>query len=354
MPVAMRSMAVRVMDHLYPGADSDYVFRVFGSDQNLIDGGDGFDFVRYDNLNYGIAADLLFPNLSAGSGYTDAHDRYISIEGIVGTNYDDYLVADDGANWLYGYAGDDNLYGRGGDNSLIGGLGNDRLFGMDGNDQLYGEAGDDSLYGGDGNDALTGGDGDDDLNGDAGDDVLAAGDGNDILRGGAGADTFYGGNGNDTAHYAFYASATTSVIDLVVWNENTGVAAGDTFDSVENVVGSLTNDQIRGDDGVNMLDGSGGNDLIYGRGGDDIIIGGTGNDALVGNAGNDFLLGGSGSPFGGGFNSDQFYFGLGDGRDTIGDFQAGTGQGDTLYLSAALGVTDFAEAMSFATQALRA
>ena len=163
--------------------------------------------------------------------------------------------------------------------------------------------------------------------------------------------TFYGGNGNDTAHYAFYASATTSVIDLVVWNENTGVAAGDTFDSVENVVGSLTNDQIRGDDGVNMLDGSGGNNLIYGRGGDNIIIGGTGNDALVGNAGNDFLLGGSGSPFGGGLISDQFYFGLGDGRDTIGDFQAGTGQGNTLYLSAALGVTDFAEAMSFATQA---
>ena len=67
-------------------------------------------------MNYGIAADLLFPNLSAGSGYTDAHDRYISIEGIVGTNYDDYLVADDGANWLYGYAGDNDLYGRGGDN----------------------------------------------------------------------------------------------------------------------------------------------------------------------------------------------------------------------------------------------
>ncbi|MCR9140392.1 MAG: hypothetical protein NXI27_30825, partial [Alphaproteobacteria bacterium] len=82
------------------------------------------------------------------------------------------------------------------------------------------------VMGTDGNDVLSGGDGNDTLDGGAGD---------DILDGGAGEDVLIGGEGSDTADYS--RSLSDLVVDLGNLLNNAGDAAGDSFDSIENVIG---------------------------------------------------------------------------------------------------------------------
>ncbi len=257
---------------------------------------------------------------------------------------------------INGGAGNDLLFGLGGNDFIDGGEGFDALFGGDGNDTLYGGAGNDLLNGGAGNDILDGGAGDDDMYGGAGDDtyfVNSAGDlvaeeagggvdtvwsslanytltanvevlrffgsgnftgigngldntiyggagndyleggaGNDILIGGAGADTLYGGDGIDTASYATASGGVDA--RLMAPQYNKGDAAGDVYDSIENLTGSRFDDFLAGNDKANTLEGGGGNDILHGLDGDDRLFGGAGNDLLLGGAGDDWLDGGSG------------------------------------------------------------
>jgi predicted extracellular nuclease len=98
----------------------------------------------------------------------------------VGSDADDTLVGDAGADLVIGRQGTDQLSGNGGADVLCGGNGDDALSGGAGNDALEGERGDDSLSGG------------------AGDDILRGGQGDDSLTGGLDADAFSGGPGADT------------------------------------------------------------------------------------------------------------------------------------------------------------
>ena len=66
----------------------------------------------------------------------------------------------------------------------------DRTIGTDGNDKLYGDAGANFIFGADGNDKLFGRKGDDDLQGGDGHDRLNGGRGDDVYTGGLGCDTF--------------------------------------------------------------------------------------------------------------------------------------------------------------------
>jgi Ca2+-binding RTX toxin-like protein len=316
------------------GAGNDTIYGGFGAD--LIDGGEGLhDIVRYDDSATGLCVDLVVVATSTGIAQGD---RFLGVEDLAGSRYDDTLLGTQGANSIFGASGNDLILGRDGD---------DVLFGNDGNDRLVGGAGADTLYGGDGaadralygdasaglrldlllpqrntgpaqGDVLSGievveasnyadtllGDslancliglaGDDVLYGRDGNDGLFGGGGNDILFGGAGADRLDGGAG--LRDRAAYSDATAALrVDLLSGANNTGQATGDIFLGIEDLGGSTYDDTLLGDHGGNILIGDNGNDRLFGRAGDDTLIGGAGNDTLFGMSGKDTLNGGAGA-----------------------------------------------------------
>ena len=100
------------------------------------------------------------------------------------------------------------------------------------------------------------------------------------------------------------------------------------------IAGTAGDDDLTGTSGIDALSGGLGDDVMRGGGGRDFLDGGDGNDELRGGEAGDFLLGGPGQDtLIGGLGGDQFIFtALGDGRDTILDFNAGAG--DRLNLEA--------------------
>jgi Ca2+-binding RTX toxin-like protein len=133
--------------------------------------------------------------------------------------------------------------------------------------------------------------GDDQITGTSQIDTLNGGDGDDTLDGGRGtrADALNGGIGRDTANYQFATVGLTARLDTA--GANTGDALGDTFTSIEDLIGSDFADVLVGDGNGNTLSGIGGIDLIYGLGGADTLNGGASNDTLDGGAGADALNG---------------------------------------------------------------
>ena len=133
--------------------------------------------------------------------------------------------------------------------------------------------------------ALTGAGGDDTLKGAGGSDRLFGTTGNDMLKGGGGADYLSGGSGTDTASYR----DSLESVDVHLYNNSAedGDAAGDTFNSIENLEGSRYNDHLHGDGLNNSLFGGDGTDHLYGRGGADILDGEAGNDHLYGGENDD-------------------------------------------------------------------
>ncbi|WP_338695587.1 calcium-binding protein [Bradyrhizobium sp. 26S5] len=91
--------------------------------------------------------------------------------------------------------------------------------------------------------------------------------GNDTLIGGDGADALDGGTGID---FASYADAPAGVVaNLVSPGLNTGYALGDTYTSIEGLIGSNSNDTLTGDSSNNLLRGGLGADVLDGGAGSD-------------------------------------------------------------------------------------
>ena len=165
----------------------------------------------------------------------------------------------------------------------------------------------------DSNQIIVAGDGDDTIYDGAGDDVLFGGAGRDRFYAGAGADAYDGGD-HQYDEVLYSTSQTGLTIDMTNAANSTGIAAGDTFESIERIRGSNFDDIIVLSGSTNVYDARAGNDLI---------IDGDGLNAMLGGAG-----------------ADTFQLIAGDGfEDRISDFTIGE---DILDISA-WGVTQFAD-----------
>jgi Ca2+-binding RTX toxin-like protein len=138
------------------------------------------------------------------------------------------------------------------------------------------------------------GDGDDEtMRGTNQRDEIFALEGNDVLDGGEGGDHLSGGLGSDRATYEHAALGVTA--NLSDSTKNTGEAAGDTYNSIENLTGSALGDNLTGTNGINSIIAGANDDVVFGLNGDDSLFGQDGNDILNGGVGGDSLSGGLGS-----------------------------------------------------------
>ncbi|WP_415891745.1 hypothetical protein ACMXYN_10320 [Neptuniibacter sp. PT8_73] len=298
-----------------------------GQGNNVINGDYGQDAVSYLYAPSAVNINLSITTAqdTGGSGT----DKYVYIEHLHGSNYDDtlyggtysaHLRGNDGNdtldgsgnlslnNTLYGDAGDDLLLAGRGHNLLDGGTGNDsvsyyegslsgrtvdlaltsaqstggsgtdtlnsveNIYATDFDDIIYGNGVANTLKGYAGNDTIDGRAGDDALYGDSGDDFLIGGSGNDLLDG-----------GSDTDSVSYYDGATSGInVDLsIATAQSIGSAGTDTLISIENLYATDFNDELYGNSDANYLRGYDGHDLLDGRGGNDTMRGDAGNDLYI-------------------------------------------------------------------------
>ncbi|WP_407519013.1 beta strand repeat-containing protein [Methylobacterium oryzisoli] len=272
-----------------------------GGGADTLDGGSGTDTVGYSTSATGVTVNLY---TGQGSGGDAQGDRYSSIENVIGSEHDDDIAGDAGANSLSGGAGNDTLKGGGGADSLAGGAGNDTASyrfstaGVNANLETgRGTAADAEGDTYSGIENLRGSDYGDWLQGDAQGNRLEGFGGNDTLKGGGGADTLDGGAGIDVASYLGSTQAVS--VDLGTGRGAGGDAEGDVLLAVENLTGSLYGDRLTGDAAANGLSGHDGSDTLQGGGGADTLDGGDGSDtasyAASATGVSASLLGGTGS-----------------------------------------------------------
>jgi Ca2+-binding RTX toxin-like protein len=240
-----------------------------GAGSDTLNGGGGSDTASYEH-NGGRVEVFLggggADEYDAAGNYLSS-DAFVSIENVIGSAFDDFIVGDAGTN---------HLDGLGGNDQLVGGAGGDTLDGGDGNDNLRGDNGTNSVVG---------------------NDTLHGGNGNDFLNGGFGDDFIDGGDGYDRATFFNGAIAGVTVnLNLQGVAQNTGQGM-DTLTNIENVSGTAYGDTLIGDGGDNWLWGSTstGQDGLPTGANNDTIDGGGGNDLLMVGAGNHSLSGGGGT-----------------------------------------------------------
>jgi Ca2+-binding RTX toxin-like protein len=358
------------IDIYFGGAGSDLY--ILGAERDSVtDDGpmSDVDLVSYQNAPTGVHVSMDIDVNFPGTGWA-AGDIFGGIEGIIGSDFDDWLIGrstvwgDLSADILIGGAGNDTLTGGEGADTLVGGPGDDLLDGGGNRDQfgnpgrgdmaVY-EAGPNEVhffvengalhvatpregvdvligielvslagqvfsipnqinlspairrFGGPQPDVLTGDDRTDLIFGRGGNDTLHGMGGNDIIDGGAGNDRLDGGVGNDTL-------SGGDGTDTILGGAGDDLIFGGTTraDLRDVIYGGDGNDTAYGGAGNDELRGDAGSDLLFGDTGADTLIGGTGNDTLEGGALGDVLFGGAGDDFlNGGFGFDRLNGGAG-------------------------------------------
>ncbi len=281
-------------DTLVGGRGDDSLVGGAGTDQFY--GGLGDDTVSFAFDTAGVVVDLL----SGNGGGAAAGQAFSDIENVIGTRFDDELIASDDGSEVGGLRGMDTIVAGAGADDLSGGPGTDTL------DYSRSDAGVSVDLGGPGlHQTAAGGyaSGDtidgferviatafaDTVEGSAESNVIDGGEGSDSLTGFARRDTLRGGEGDDT------------------------------------VRGGADGDYLTGDGGADLITGGGGRDTLVGGAGDDDIEGGGGIDHLSGGEGNDTLFDREHrNTYSGGDGDDHIYQGPyrdtiygGDGEDTV-------------------------------------
>lgn len=270
---------------------------------DTIDGGNGFD-----TLSYQFAASEVVVNLGNSASNTGAALGHVltSIEGIIGSAFDDYLSGDAGANLLNGVEGDDTILGGEGADWITPGSGNDLVDGGPGWDMVSfvdledtpGRTNTD--YRLDINlstdratnhtgseitiianiERVTGTIFADRIRGDGASNELRGLGDYDWFVGTWGSDTYDGGTGQDMVSYVEATSGIT--VDLALGQGTRGLAAGDQYTSIERITGSSYADLFFGDANSNDFRGLGGYDTFVGSaGGRERYDGGSGFDTVT-------------------------------------------------------------------------
>jgi Ca2+-binding RTX toxin-like protein len=233
---------------------------------DVLDGGNGFDWVSYRGSSAGVAVFLNSAlNLNGyGDAYVDVLSNFEAIEGSAHNDtlsglagFDDLLMGGAGADTLHA----DGLYSTsdsGGSDTLTyatssAGVNVDLATGIG----TGGHAQGDLLYG---FENLIGSSHADTLTGDAD---------NNTLQGGAGADTLIGGAGDDWATYDMTSDGLGVDVNLATGIGANGAASGDNLSQIENVQGTQYADTITGDALDNILAGGLGADTLTGGAGRD-------------------------------------------------------------------------------------
>ena len=295
-------------DALDGGAGADTMVGGTGNDSYIVDSagdvvvelsGEGVDVVQ-SRVTYSLGANLESLILMSGAG---------SIDG-TGTDLDNVIAGNEGANTLIGLGGDDSLNGGAGVDIMVGGLGNDTYVVDNVGDavtELSGEGTDTvvtsvsytlgtnveglTLAGGAGSISGTGNAAANAIVGNESANTLTGLAGDDSLDGGAGADTMAGGAGNDV-----YTVESTSDLVVELVDEGTDTVISSVGYTLSANVENLTLQSGAGSIGgtgnalANVLLGNTGNNALNGLAGDDYIIGGTGNDTIDGGAGVDTVV----------------------------------------------------------------
>lgn len=213
-------------------------------------------------------------------------DKFVGIENITGTHFDDVIAGDDGDNVLDGSGGNDTIKAGGGNDVLVSGYGNSSLYGEDGDDEFQ---------------------------------VIEHGMAN-----------IYGGIGNDLVFLFSYHQGIS--IDLnngyIIYDDNHV-----RFDckGIENITATKFADVIYDSAGDNIITGGDGDNVIHVSDGNDIIIVGSGRDKIHLNGNGDKRItggyGGNKYIIGSNFQSNKFA------STIITDFMV-TGAKDVVDLSA--------------------
>jgi len=295
-------------------------------------GGTGNDTYRIDsvndkiieNANTGGVDTVEFKSVDSTITVIDVYRLADGVENLTmldtklkeadGNNLNNRIIGSSAINILKGGYGDDYLDGGTGVDTFEGGYGDD-TFVVDnlseiikevagqGNDWVQsdkinldlGTQGnwtdiENARLTGTGDFYVTGRETDNYLIGNAGDNVLTGGDGTDTLEGGLGDDTYVV---DTTTDILIEVANETDTLGKIKAGWIDSIQSSVTFDmsklfnfeklslsgsSSINGTGNLNDNEIRGNDSVNILNGLAGNDILDGAGGLDTLIGGTGND----------------------------------------------------------------------------
>ena len=252
-----------------PGIDADWIItgEHVGSIDTFVDftgieiliAGDGKDTLDYTSFTSGVAVDL-------DTGEAEGEFLAIGFDRVIGTEQGDMILGDQA---------DETFESGPGDDTLLGGLGDDtyKFFNGWGTDVVSEGVDDDS---GEGTDTLDfsavtfdllfaiGADG-----------ALTVSDGGNQVTA-VGVDNLIGGQGLNTLDFSAYEESAVTV------NLELGVAT--LFESIagfDDVVGTILDDILLGNSGVNRLQAGAGNDLLSSGGGNDTLEGGAGLNLLV-------------------------------------------------------------------------
>lgn len=282
------------------GAGDDLIYAWSGS-ASIVDGGTGLDTAQIQAPGVFSSSSITIDNMGIVTHITDGLliATYSNVERytINLTFLGDTISLGDGDDIVFTSAGDDWVEGGGGADDLNGGQGFDTLSYSRSNAGVIIDLTSNTATGGHATgdiilsfENIIGSAFDDALTGTAGVNIMESGAGDDYIYGDGGADIYDGGAGVDTVDY----SAATNRVDVNLLNgTGTGsLAAGDTYTSIENIIGSSIGDTLRGSNAVNVLTGNAGKDTLTGYNGDDALYGGAGRDILIGGNGADILDGG--------------------------------------------------------------